>query len=214
MGEQESEMHREIENVLYCSCKCNHRKSVGEMATKKRREERLVWIDCEMTGLDAQKDTLLEVAVIVTEGDLSVVAEGPNLVIHQPDEELNSMNEWCIKHHGDSGLTKAVRESKLSMQDCERQLLSFVSEHTPRGACPLAGNSVGQDAKFLSRLMPQLMEHLHYRIVDVSTIKELVKRWAPEVAMGTPEKKLNHRALDDIRESIEELRFYKETVFK
>lgn len=180
----------------------------------KTKRERLVWVDCEMTGLEPDKDTLLEVAAIVTEGDLSIVAEGPNLVIHHPDEVLNSMNEWCIKHHGDSGLTKAVRDSKLSMQQCEKQLLAFVAEHTPRGACPLAGNSVGQDAKFLSRYMPELMEHLHYRVVDVSTIKELTKRWSPEAAKGVPEKKLNHRALDDIRESIEELRYYRETVFK
>ena len=177
------------------------------------RRHRLVWIDCEMTGLDPEKDTLLEVAVIITEGDLSLVAEGPNVVIHHPDNVLNSMNQWCIKHHGESGLTGAVRSSKITMREAEKQLLSFVSKHTPRGSCPLAGNSVGQDAKFLSRYMPELMDYLHYRVVDVSTIMELNKRWAPEVDMGAPRKKLNHRALDDIRESIEELRYYKRTVW-
>ena len=127
---------------------------------------------------------------------------------------LDEMGEWCVNQHGLSGLTEKVRESKLSLADCEAQVLDFVQEWTPEGKCPLAGNSVGQDAKFLENYMPNLMAHLHYRIVDVSTVKELVRRWYSGEFSRKPPKKLTHRAMDDIRESIEELKYYRETVFK
>lgn len=178
------------------------------------KDSNLVWVDCEMTGLDPNKDHLLEIAVIVTDKDLNVLAEGPNLVIHQPDEILNSMGEWCTEHHGESGLTEKVQKSPLSLKECENQVIEFVQEWTPKGKCPLAGNSVGQDGKFLEKYMPNFMAHLHYRIVDVSTVKELVKRWYPGDFSRVPKKKLAHRALDDILESIEELKYYRKEVFR
>jgi len=175
---------------------------------------RLVWVDCEMTGLDLDKDTLLEIAVIVTDSDLNILAEGPNIVIHHPDEVLTSMNEWCIDHHGKSGLTQRVRDSTISLEEAEDQVISFLKKWTPENKCPLAGNSVGQDARFLVKYMPKVMNHLHYRIVDVSTIKELSKRWYPNELEMQPKKKGAHRALDDIKESIEELVYYRKSVFK
>lgn len=194
---------------------CNFRTmSTFSKRAKKQSSANMVWVDCEMTGLDPKVDTLLEIAVIVTDKNLNVLAEGPALVIHQPDEILNKMGEWCVQHHGESGLTERVRNSKLSLEDCESQVLKFVEEWTPPGKCPLAGNSVGQDAKFLEKYMPNFMGHLHYRIIDVSTVKELVKRWYPSEFSKKPSKKLAHRALDDILESIEELKYYRESVFK
>ena len=175
---------------------------------------RLVWVDCEMTGLDTTVDTLLEVAVLITDEDLGIVAEGPNIVIHHPEEVLKSMNEWCIEHHAKSGLTKMVRDSTIGLEEAEDKILSFVKQWIPEKKCPLAGNSVGQDAKFLKKYMPKFMDHLHYRIVDVSTIKELSRRWYPEEYAMAPKKKMSHRALDDIKESIEELKYYKARVFK
>merc|ERR1712165_163843 len=175
---------------------------------------RLVWVDCEMTGLDTKIDTLLEVAVIVTDSDLNIVAEGPNIVIHHAEEVLTSMNEWCIDHHGKSGLTQMVRDSKISFEEAEDQVVSFLKKWTPENKCPLAGNSVGQDARFLVKYMPRVMNHLHYRIVDVSTIKELSRRWNPNELEMQPKKKGAHRALDDIKESIEELVYYRKAVFK
>ena len=124
------------------------------------------------------------------------------------------MNEWATRHHGESGLTEEVKRSNLSLSDCETRVLEFVEDWTPKGKCPLAGNSVGQDAKFLVKYMPDLMSHLHYRIIDVSTIKELAKRWYPKEYSNQPSKKLAHRALDDIRESIEELKYYRAVLFK
>jgi len=175
---------------------------------------RLVWVECEMTGLDTKIDTLLEVAVIITDGDLNTIAEGPNIVIHHPEEVLTSMNEWCIQHHGRSGLSKKVRESTISLEEAEDKVVSFVKQWTPEKKCPLAGNSVGQDAKFLEKYMPKLINHLHYRIIDVSTIKELSRRWYPEEFAMAPKKRMTHRALDDIKESIEELRYYRKKLFK
>ncbi|OBZ81664.1 putative oligoribonuclease [Choanephora cucurbitarum] len=172
----------------------------------------LVWIDCEMTGLDIEKDYLIEIAVLVTDSELNIVAKGPELIIHQPKEVMDNMNDWCIEHHGKSGLTKQVLESKVSIEEAEDKVYSFLKEHVPRGVAPLAGNSVHEDKRFLLKEMPKVVDHLHYRIVDVSTIKELTKRWYPEVASGVV-KKAGHRALDDIVESIEELRYYRKHVF-
>ncbi|GLH12840.1 Probable oligoribonuclease [Gryllus bimaculatus] len=177
------------------------------------KDHRLIWIDMEMTGLDPVSDHILEVACIITEGNLQIVAEHTPLVIHQSDEILASMNEWCVKHHGQSGLTEACRKSHTSLQQAEDQLLTFLRVHTPSGKCPLAGNSVYMDRLFLSRYMPRLDRHIHYRIVDVSTIKELCRRWAPHAFRNAPKKKLQHRALFDIKESIEELKYYRKFMF-
>lgn len=172
----------------------------------------LVWIDLEMSGLDPDTCRILEIATLVTDHELEVIGEGPDLVVHQPDEVLDAMDEWCTKHHGESGLTEQVRRSNISLAQAEAQTLEFLRRHTKAGKSPLCGNSVWQDRRFISRYMPALDEFLHYRLIDVSTIKELTKRWYPSVEL--PTKKETHRALDDIQESIAELRFYRENVFR
>ncbi|KAL2076874.1 hypothetical protein ACEWY4_027521 [Coilia grayii] len=177
-------------------------------------KQRMVWVDLEMTGLDIDKDEIIEMACIITDSELNILAEGPNLIIHQPDELLDGMSEWCKTHHGNSGLTQAVRDSKISLQDAEREFLSFIQKYTPPRQCPLAGNSVHADKRFLDKYMPQFMSQLHYRIVDVSTVKELCRRWYPEEYRKAPSKRGSHRALDDIRESIKELKFYRQAIFK
>ncbi|KAK4300838.1 hypothetical protein Pmani_026989 [Petrolisthes manimaculis] len=179
-----------------------------------RLSERLVWIDLEMTGLDVSKEEIMEAAVLVTDSELNVVAEGPNLVLKVDGTVLNQMNDWCKSHHGKSGLTDACRKSTITLSAAEDQLLQFVTQHTEKGKAPLAGNSVHADKRFLDKYMPKLMKHLHYRIVDVSTVKELCRRWYPEEFTGAPSKKLSHRALDDIKESIAELKYYKDSIFK
>ncbi|XP_053187290.1 small fragment nuclease [Scomber japonicus] len=176
--------------------------------------QRMVWVDLEMTGLDIEKDKIIEMACIITDCDLNILAEGPNLIINQPDELLDGMSEWCKEHHGKSGLTQAVRDSKITLEQAEYEFLSFVRQHTPPGQCPLAGNSVHADKKFLDKYMPQFMYHLHYRIIDVSTIKELCRRWFSDDYKMVPHKKATHRALDDITESIKELQFYRANIFK
>jgi len=181
------------------------------MAMSKKNRDYLVWMDLEMTGLDPEIDTILEIATIITDGDLEVVAEGPSLAIHQPDEVLEGMNDWCKQHHADSGLTQRVRESKVSLEDAERLTLDFIKMYVPQRSSPLCGNSIHQDRRFLVRYMPELEGWLHYRNVDVSTIKELVGRWYPGIPV--PAKKGEHLALADVRESIEELRFYRQRVF-
>ncbi|XP_012669755.1 small fragment nuclease [Clupea harengus] len=176
--------------------------------------QRIVWVDLEMTGLDIEKDEIIEMACIITDSELNILAEGPNLIINQPDELLDGMSEWCQTHHGSSGLTQAVRDSKISLQDAEKEFLSFIKKYTPPHQCPLAGNSVHADKKFLDKYMPQFMSQLHYRIIDVSTVKELCRRWYPAEYKKAPSKKGSHRALDDIRESISELKFYRKAIFK
>ena len=175
--------------------------------------DRLVWVDLEMSGLDAERERILEIATIVTDGELNVVAEGPEIVVHQPESVLAAMNDWNQKHHGESGLIDRVRASAIDEAEAERQTLAFVSAHVPASSAPLAGNSIHQDRLFLARYMRAFESHLHYRNVDVSTVKELVRRWYPAVYDARPKKKGSHRALDDIRESIEELRYYREAAF-
>lgn len=175
--------------------------------------ERLVWIDLEMSGLDVERCRILEIAVLITDGGLGLVAEGPDLVVHQEDAVLDAMDAWNTEHHGASGLTAAVRASAVGEAEAERQVLEFVARHCPPGTAPLAGNSVWMDRLFLRRHMPRLEGHLHYRIVDVSTVKELVRRWQPAVFAGLPPKSERHRALDDIRESVAELAYYRREVF-
>jgi oligoribonuclease len=172
----------------------------------------LVWIDMEMSGLEPDRCRILEIATIVTDGRLEIIGEGPDLVVHQPDEVLDAMDEWCTRHHGESGLTAQVRASTVSEAEAEQMTLEFLARFTQAGASPLCGNSVHQDRRFIARYMPGLDAFLHYRLVDVSTIKELARRWYPDVKAST--KRETHRALDDIRESIEELRFYRSSLFR
>jgi len=172
----------------------------------------LVWIDMEMSGLDPLHCRILEIATVVTDGDLQILAEGPDLVVHQPDEVLDAMDEWCTSHHGDSGLTEQVRASTIDEAEAERQTLEFLAQWTQPGASPLCGNSVYQDRRFIVRYMPRIDDFLHYRLVDVSSIKELSRRWYPDLERMA--KKETHRALDDILESIAELRFYRANLFR
>lgn len=171
----------------------------------------LVWMDLEMSGLDPDHCAILEIATIITDAELGIIAEGPDLVIHQSDAVLDAMDEWCTQHHGDSGLTAAVKASTVSLVDAEAQTLAFIAQHCGPRQAPLCGNTIWQDRRFLLRHMPTLEAHLHYRLVDVSTIKELARRWYPK--LEAPKKSESHRALDDIRESIAELRFYRERLF-
>ncbi len=174
----------------------------------------LVWLDMEMTGLDPERERIIEVAMILTDGQLTEVASGPELVLHQSDEILAAMDDWNKSHHGASGLVERVRASTISDADAEAQMVAFINAHVPQKDRPvLAGNSIHQDRRFVRRYMPVLEKRLHYRMVDVSTVKELARRWYPQVVAKQPAKKETHRALDDIRESIDELRFYRQHVF-
>ncbi|WP_106178075.1 oligoribonuclease [Prauserella shujinwangii] len=176
--------------------------------------DRLVWIDCEMTGLDLAKDSLIEIAVLVTDAELNVLGEGRDVVIHAGDEALANMPDVVREMHARSGLTEEVRRSTVTLEEAEREVLDYVREHVPDPqTAPLAGNSIGTDRGFIARDMPTLDAHLHYRMVDVSSIKELVRRWYPRIYYAKPEKGLAHRALADIRESIGELRYYRRTAF-
>ncbi|KAI8064652.1 ribonuclease H-like domain-containing protein [Gongronella butleri] len=169
-----------------------------------------------MTGLDLSRDHIIEIAVLLTDENLNIIAEGPELVIHQEQHVMDGMDEWCTEHHGKSGLTSAVLASKVTTKDAQDQILEFLQSHYPasswKGKIPLGGNSVHADKQFLQKEMPALVDYLHYRIIDVSTIKELVIRWYPAVA-GSMKKLEKHRALDDIKESIAELQFYRDNVF-
>ncbi|AEA27180.1 oligoribonuclease [Pseudonocardia benzenivorans] len=176
--------------------------------------DRLVWIDCEMTGLDLQRDALIEIAVLVTDGDLNVLGEGVDVVIHADESALAAMPDVVRDMHARSGLTEEVRRSTVTLQEAEQAVLAYVREHVPDPvSAPLAGNSIATDRGFLARDMPELDAHLHYRMVDVSSIKELCRRWFPRVFYAKPEKGLAHRALADIRESIRELAYYRATLF-
>jgi oligoribonuclease len=182
------------------------KKSNGSIASQ---DMRLVWLDMEMTGLDPEKERIIEVAVVVTEPDLTVVAEGPVLVIHQSDALLQAMDKWNQSTHSRSGLIERVRVSTLNEDEAQVQLIAFLKEHVPTGKSPLCGNSVSQDRRFMYKYMPSLEQFFHYRTVDVSTIKELARRWNPSLLKGF-EKKSRHEALADIYESIDELRYYRE----
>lgn len=171
--------------------------------------DRLIWIDLEMTGLDPASDRIIEMATIVTDARLEVVAEGPVIAVHQPGTLLDGMDEWCTRTHGASGLTQRVRESTIDEMEAQARTLAFLREHVEPGTSPMCGNSICQDRRFLARYMPELESFFHYRNLDVSTLKELARRWRPSVLSGF-NKKGTHLALDDIRESIQELRHYRE----
>ncbi|WP_452600473.1 oligoribonuclease [Rhodanobacter aciditrophus] len=175
-------------------------------------EDNLIWIDLEMTGLEPETDTIIEIATIVTDKDLNVLGKGPNLAIHQEKAVMDAMDEWCTEHHGASGLTERVLNSPISMEEAEAQTIAFLEQYIPAGKSPICGNSVGQDRRFLYKYMPKLEAYFHYRYLDVSTLKELAKRWKPEALEGF-EKTGAHLALDDIIESIEELKHYRKTIF-
>ena len=174
-----------------------------------KQSPRLVWIDLEMTGLDVEKDVILEVATIITDNDLNIIEESDSLVIRQPESVLATMNEWSRKHHAESGLLDRVRASEISVEEAEATTFDLVRKHAEIHTSPLCGNSVWQDRRFLARYMPTLEHYLHYRLIDVSTVKELARRWAPNL-LERVAKKAQHRALDDIRESINELKLYRE----
>ncbi len=173
----------------------------------------LVWIDLEMTGLDPDTDVIIEMATIVTDANLNTIAEGPVFAIHQSDTILATMDEWNTRQHGGSGLTARVKASAIDTREAERQTIEFLSQYLPAKTSPICGNSICQDRRFLYRHMPELEQFFHYRNLDVSTVKELVKRWAPELVDGFA-KKGSHLALDDIRDSIRELQYYREHFFK
>lgn len=173
----------------------------------------LIWIDLEMTGLDTQNDRIIEIATIVTDARLNILAEGPMLAIHQPEEVMAGMDEWNTRQHGASGLTQRVKESRHSEADAERMTIEFLREYVPKGASPMCGNSICQDRRFLARCMPELEAYFHYRNLDVSTLKELAARWAPAVLKGVV-KNGKHLALDDIKDSINELAHYKDQFLK
>ncbi|MDH5571600.1 MAG: oligoribonuclease [Gammaproteobacteria bacterium] len=172
----------------------------------------LIWIDLEMTGLDTQNDRIIEIATIVTDSQLNILAEGPMLAIHQAAEVMAGMDEWNTRQHGQSGLTERVSKSQLTEAEAERQTLDFLIQYVPSGKSPMCGNSICQDRRFLARCMPELEAFFHYRNLDVSTIKELAVRWNPDIAKGLV-KNSSHLAMDDTRDSINELRYYREKLF-
>jgi oligoribonuclease len=176
-------------------------------------ENNLVWVDLEMTGLEPRTDKVLEIASIVTDSDLNILAEGPEIAIYQSDEVLDGMDEWCVNQHGKSGLTARCKSSKVSEQEACEITIDFLKDYVPAGTSPMCGNSICQDRRFMHIHMLTLEEFFHYRNLDVSTVKELAKRWKPEL-VSNYKKKGAHLALDDIRESIEELKRYRELFFK
>lgn len=174
-------------------------------------DNNLIWVDLEMTGLDTNNDSIIEIATIVTDPQLNILEEGPIVAIHQPDEILNQMDEWNTRQHNQSGLVERVKNSSYDVAEAESLTLDFLQKFVPAGKSPMCGNSICQDRRFMYRLMPKLEEYFHYRNLDVSTVKELVKRWAPEKEIYN--KGGTHLAMDDIRDSINELKFYREKYF-
>ncbi len=173
-------------------------------------EQNLIWVDLEMTGLDPDNDAVIEIATIVTDSELNTLAEGPVIAIHQSDARLEAMDEWNTSHHTSSGLVKRVRESEETEATATQKTIAFLEQYVPAGASPMCGNSICQDRRFMARHMPELEAYFHYRNLDVSTLKILMQRWRPELESGFS-KMGAHLALDDIRESIKELRYYRDT---
>ena len=173
----------------------------------------LIWLDLEMTGLEPEVDVILEIATIVTDSQLNILAEGPVFAISQPKTVLDNMSDWCIEHHGQSGLTQRCLDSEVSLEKATAETIKFVEQYAPKGKSPMCGNSIGQDRRFINKYMPDFEDYFHYRNLDVSTVKELARRWKPEV-LDKVVKTGAHLALDDIRESIAELSVYQEHFFK
>lgn len=174
-----------------------------------KSENNLIWIDLEMTGLDPKEHKIIEIASVITTSQLEVIAEGPVVAIQTPKTELDKMDQWCITHHGKSGLTQRVQDSSVTMQQAQQQTIEFLRNYVPAGKSPMCGNSICQDRRFMVEQMPQLEDYFHYRNLDVSTLKELAKRWAPTVYQSH-EKANSHLALADIHESIDELKHYRQ----
>jgi len=174
--------------------------------------DNLIWIDLEMTGLNTDADRIIEIATVVTDSQLTILAEGPTIAIHQPDQVIQAMDDWNTRQHGQSGLIDRVRRSDYDEATAEQETLSFLERWVPAGQSPMCGNSICQDRRFLHRCMPQLETYFHYRHVDVSTLKELAKRWNPDLVKEF-RKEGSHLAMDDVKESIRELRFYRERLF-
>eukprot|EP01024_Parvocaulis_polyphysoides_P024744 TRINITY_DN2258_c1_g1_i2.p1 TRINITY_DN2258_c1_g1~~TRINITY_DN2258_c1_g1_i2.p1 ORF type:complete len:266 (-),score=36.92 TRINITY_DN2258_c1_g1_i2:174-971(-) len=177
-------------------------------------QQPLVWIDLEMTGLDLEKDTILEIGCLITDGQLKTVIEGPNLVVSHSKDVITSMNKWCQQHHYASGLVQKVYASKMTMSQVEESVLKFLKHYLGPNQAQLAGNSVHVDKTFLTKCMPQIVDYLHYRIVDVSTLKELCRRWFPKEYEEMPKPRSTHLAMDDIIQSVKELKYYRRTIFK
>jgi oligoribonuclease len=182
-------------------------------ATPFEKNKTLIWIDMEMTGLEPDTDRIIEIATLITDADLNTLAEGPVIAIHQSDEVLAGMDEWNQRTHGESGLIQRVRDSRIDEAEAERQTLAFLSQYADARSSPMCGNSVHQDRRFMVRYMQQLEDFFHYRNLDVSTVKELARRWRPELPAGFS-KHGTHQALDDIRDSVAELRYYREHFFR
>ena len=175
------------------------------------KANRMVWIDLEMTGLDISKESIIEIATVITDGDLNILAQGPNLAISVSEELINGMDEWNTTHHHASGLVDRIRNEGVTLESAENMTLDFIKQWVDAGTAPLCGNSIWNDRKFLEKEMPRLVEYLNYRMIDVTSIKEVARRWYPEIE--TFAKKLSHRALEDILESIKELEYYRTAVF-
>ena len=175
-------------------------------------DQNLIWIDLEMTGLDPETHKIIEIATVVTDPQLNVLAEGPVLAIYQPEAELLKMDDWCTTTHTNSGLVERIRQSTITEAQAVAQTVAFLEQWVPKGVSPICGNSIGQDRRFLYKHMPMLEQYFHYRYLDVSTLKELTRRWKPELLDGFS-KKGSHLALDDIHDSIAELRYYREHIF-
>ncbi len=173
----------------------------------------LIWIDLEMTGLDPDTDLIIEIATIITDKNLNILAEGPVLAVHQPDSAIVAMDDWNQKHHGQSGLIERIKASKINDAEAEKQTIEFLQKWVPANTSPICGNSICQDRRFLYRYMPELEAYFHYRNLDVSTLKELAARWAPKLQEGFNKKSV-HKALDDIIESIDEMKYYREHFIK
>lgn len=176
------------------------------------RSDNLIWIDLEMTGLDPDNDYIIEIATLVTDANLNALAEGPSLAVHQPQEVMDAMDEWCTRQHGQSGLTARVLASEISEREAEQRTIEFLAQWVDKGASPMCGNSICQDRRFLYRYMPELEDFFHYRNLDVSSVKELARRWQPDVLAGV-KKQGSHLAMDDIKDSVAELRHYREHLF-